>query len=152
MDETDFKILKILQEKARIPNVEVARKIGMAPSAILERIKKLEAKGIIDGYEVRLNPGRFHRTMIAFVYITVDNPSCIHMIGEEIAQFDEIQEVHYLSGIDCLMVKLRVSDGKNLEEILSTKIASIKAVKSTKTCIVLSSFKETSRIPISMNA
>ncbi len=151
MDETDFKILKILQKKARIPNVEVARKIGMAPSAILERIKKLEAKGIIDGYEVRLNPGRFHRDMIAFVYITVDNPSCINLTGEEIAQFDEIQEVHYLSGIDCLMVKLRASDSKNLEEILSTKIASIKTVKSMKTCIVLSSFKETARIPLSMN-
>ncbi len=151
MDETDFKILKILQKKARIPNVEVARKIGMAPSAILERIKKLEAKGIIDGYEVRLNPGRFHRAMIAFVYITVDNPSCITLTGEKIAQLDEIQEVHYLSGMDCLMVKLRTSDSSNLEEILSTKIASIKAVKSTKTCIVLSSFKETSRIPLSMN-
>ena len=48
MDETDFKILKILQKKARVPNVEVAREIGLAPSAILERIIKLEARGLID--------------------------------------------------------------------------------------------------------
>ncbi|MCK5100520.1 MAG: winged helix-turn-helix transcriptional regulator, partial [Desulfobacteraceae bacterium] len=54
MDDIDYKILQILQKKARIPNVDVARKIGMAPSAILGRIKKLEDRGIIDGYEVRL--------------------------------------------------------------------------------------------------
>ncbi len=148
MDETDFRILKIIQKKARIPNVEVAREIGMAPSAILERIKKLEAKGIIDGYEVRLNPERFHRSMIAFIYIMVDNPSCITKTGEEIADFEEIQEVHYLSGMDCLMVKLRVADSTELEHLLSTKIASIKTVKSTKTCIVLSTFKDTARIPL----
>ncbi len=149
MDETDFKILKILQKKARIPNIEVARKIGMAPSAILERIKKLEAKGIIGGYEVRLNPGRFNRSMIAFVYIDVNEPSCIDQTGEKIAEFEEIQEVHYLSGEDCLIVKLRVADHTDLEKILRTKINSMKAVKSTRTCIVLSTFKETSRIPLS---
>ena len=149
MDDTDFKILKILQKKARIPNVEVARKIGMAPSAILERIKKLEAKGIISGYEVRLNPGRFNRAMIAFVYISVDEPSCIDQTGKKIAELEEIQEVHYLSGEDCLMVKLRVADHTDFERILRTKITSMKAVKSTRTCIVLSTFKETSRIPLS---
>ena len=56
IDETGLKILKILQEKARIPNVEVARQVNMAPSAVLERIRKLEKQGFIDGYEVRLNP------------------------------------------------------------------------------------------------
>lgn len=149
MDETDFRILKILQEKARIPNIEVARKIGMAPSAILERIKKLEAKGIIDGYEVRLNPGHFHRAMIAFIYVRMNNPSCMDQTGKKIAEFEEIQEVHYLAGDDCLMVKLRASDHTDLEKILRTKIAPIKGVKSTKTCIVLSTFKETSRLPLS---
>ncbi|MCP4719899.1 MAG: winged helix-turn-helix transcriptional regulator, partial [Desulfobacteraceae bacterium] len=64
MDKTDLQILQILQKKARIPNVEVARTIGMAPSAVLERIKKLEARGIIEGYEVRLNPEMFNCTMI----------------------------------------------------------------------------------------
>ena len=72
MDETDRKILNILQEKARIPNVDVARQVGMAPSAVLERIRKLEKNGIIDGYEVRLNPERFTRSLAAFLFVRVD--------------------------------------------------------------------------------
>ena len=56
LDEISLNILKILQEKARIPNIEVARQVEMAPSAVLERIRKMERQGIIDGYEVRLNP------------------------------------------------------------------------------------------------
>ena len=51
IDDTSLKILQILQKKARIPNVEVARQVGLAPSAVLERIRKLEKQGIIDGYE-----------------------------------------------------------------------------------------------------
>ena len=59
IDEINLNILKILQEKARIPNVDVARQVGLAPSAVLERIRKLEKLKIIDGYEVRLNPKFF---------------------------------------------------------------------------------------------
>ena len=69
LDEISLKILKILQEKARIPNVEVARQVAMAPSAVLERIRKLERQGVIDGYEVRLNPAEFDRRQIAFIEI-----------------------------------------------------------------------------------
>jgi Lrp/AsnC family transcriptional regulator, leucine-responsive regulatory protein len=69
IDQTNLEILKILQEKARIPNVEVSRLINLAPSAVLERIRKMERQGIIDGYEVRLNPERFNRRQISFVQI-----------------------------------------------------------------------------------
>ena len=71
IDEISLQILKILQEKARIPNVEVARQVGMAPSAVLERIRKLEKNGYIDGYEVRLNPKRLRRDLIAFITLTI---------------------------------------------------------------------------------
>jgi DNA-binding Lrp family transcriptional regulator len=68
LDEISLKILKILQEKARIPNIDVARQVEMAPSAVLERIRKMERQGIIDGYEVRLNPEQFDRRQIAFIW------------------------------------------------------------------------------------
>ena len=66
IDEISLEILKILQEKARIPNVEVARQVGMAPSAVLERIRKLEKQRINEGYEDRLNPKFFNKCLIAF--------------------------------------------------------------------------------------
>ena len=148
MDATDFKIVKILQNKARIPNVEVARQIGMAPSAVLERIKKLEARGIIDGYEVRLNPERFNRSMIAFVKIRVRDASAIRKTGRELAELAAVQEVHFLAGSDALLVKLRVSDTNELEALLMTEISAIPSILSTKTQIALATFKETARIPL----
>ena len=146
MDKTDLEILQILQKKARIPNVEVARTIGMAPSAVLERIKKLEAREIIQGYEVRLNPEMFHSTLIAFIHIRVDDPSRIRETGETLARVDQIQEVHYLAGDDCLMVKLRASGNQELEQIIRKNITCLEGVKRTKTYIALSSFKESAKI------
>lgn len=148
MDDTDFKILKILQEKARIPNVEVARTIGMAPSAVLERIKKLESRGIISGYEVRLNPECFNQAMIAFVQIKLISSANTQKIAESLCQYEEIQEVHYISGKDCLLVKIRISNGAELQKIIIQKIASIEGVQSTKSFIALSTYKESAKFPI----
>jgi Lrp/AsnC family leucine-responsive transcriptional regulator len=148
MDKIDLQILEILQKKARIPNVEVARTIGMAPSAVLERIKKLEASGVIQGYEVRLNPDMFQCAMVAFVEIQVSDPACIPQIGHVLAAIDQVQEVHYLAGRDCLMAKLRIKDNKELETLLLTRINNIHAVSSTRTLIALSTYKESAKIAI----
>jgi len=148
LDDISLKILKILQEKARIPNVEVARQVEMAPSAVLERIRKMERQGIIDGYEVRLNPAQFDRRQVAFIEIRTrlvgDRPET----GKELAAIPEIQEVHYVAGEDCYLVKLRVADTAELAAIVREKIAVISEVVSTRTTTVLQTYKETARIPI----
>ncbi len=146
MDKTDLQILKILQKKARIPNVEVARTVGMAPSAVLERIKKLEARGVIQGYEVRLNPEMFRSTMVVFAHIRVKDPSRIWETGKALSAIGQIQEVHYIAGDDCLVAKLRVSGNQELEQIIKTQITGAGQLESIKTHIVLSSFKESAKI------
>ena len=98
LDDIDLTILKILQEKARIPNVEVARQVGMAPSAVLERIRKLERQAYIDGYEVRLNPERFGRRLVAFVTVTTAGPESEPIIGRLLAAIADVQEVHFVAG------------------------------------------------------
>ncbi|WDP89824.1 MAG: Lrp/AsnC family transcriptional regulator [Desulfobacter sp.] len=148
MDKTDLQILKILQKKARIPNVEVARTIGMAPSAVLERIKKLEARGVIQGYEVRLNPEMFDCAMTAFVHVRVSPPSMIQNAGEQLAAIEQVQEVHYLAGEDSLMAKIKTSGNRELDEVIRKKIAAIDAVEGTRTSIALSSFKESAKIKL----
>lgn len=148
MDKIDLEILQILQKKARIPNVEVARSIGMAPSAVLERIKKLEAKKIIQGYEVRLNPEMFGGAMTAFISIQVNRPSKVRETGEQLATIEQVQEVHYLAGGDALMIKIKVSGNNELEELIQTRIADVSNVKATKTSIVLSTFKESAKIKL----
>ena len=116
-DEIDLKILTILQEKARIPNAEVARQVGMAPSAVLERIRKLEERGVIEGYEVRLNPDRFGQSLSAFV--TVSTGRGAHpRLSEDLAVVPGVQEVHQISGEDGYLVKLRLSGPTELGRIL----------------------------------
>ncbi len=146
IDETSLKILRILQEKARVPNVEVARQMGMAPSAVLERIRKMERQGIIDGYEVRLNPDRFNRRQIAFIRVRM-NPA-ESGAGETFASIPEIQEVHFITGEDCYLLKLRIADNEELGTILKEKIGQLPGVLSISTSTVLHTYKETTRLPL----
>ena len=148
IDDTSLKILQILQKKARIPNVEVARQVGLAPSAVLERIRKLEKPGIIDGYEVRLNPERFKKSLVAFIFVWVTMQANHQRVGEALSDIPEVQEVHFVAGEDCYLIKVRVADTPELENLLQKKILDIKTIRSVKTNIVLSTQKETSRIPL----
>lgn len=151
IDEISLNILNIILEKARIPNVEVARQVGMAPSAVLERIRKLEKQGIIDGYEVRLNPERFNRRLIAFIFIRTDGKPGPGQtpIPDLLAEMPEVQEVHEVAGEDGLLLKLRVADPQELGTLLREKIRPLPGVRSTRTLTVLATHKETTRFPIS---
>ena len=148
LDAISLKILHILQEKARIPNVEVARQVEMAPSAVLERIRKMERQGIIDGYEVRLNPEQFDRRQIAFVEVRTRLVGDDPQVGAALADIPEVQEVHYVAGNDGYLVKLRVADTRELALLIREKIGVIDAVVETRTATVLQTYKETARIPI----
>jgi len=148
IDDIGFKILRILQRKARIPNVEVARQVNMAPSAVLERIRKLESQGYIDGYEVRLNPQRFNRAMVAFVFVETRIPSRRALVAEALSRITAVQEVHFIAGPDRFLVKLRVAGAEELNQLLQEDIGRIDGIDGTCTHIVLSTIKETAKIPI----
>lgn len=148
IDEISLEILKILQEKARIPNVEVSRQIGLAPSAVLERIRKMEKQGVIDGYEVRLNPKRFASSQIAFVRVMVSEQADSPSIADQLAAIPQVQEVHYIAGDDCYLIKIRAADTVELGRLLRSQVAGIEGVIATKTAPVLATYKETARIPI----
>ena len=148
LDVVDLTILKILQETARIPNVEVARQVGMAPSAVLERIRKLEKQGIIDGYEVRLNPNHFARNLVAFITVTLRRRQDEARCGAALAELAEVQEVHCVAGDDGMLVKVRVADPEELGRFIRDKISAVEGIRLIRTVIVLDTYKETARIPI----
>jgi Lrp/AsnC family leucine-responsive transcriptional regulator len=148
IDEISLKILKILQIKARIPNVEVARQVGMAPSAVLERIRKLEKQGYINGYEVRLNPQRFRRGMVGFIHLAMDAKANENDLVAKLAAIDEIQEIHFIAGEDGYLIKVRVAGTEELDKLVREHIRTIEGVRATRTSIVLTTIKETARITI----
>jgi Lrp/AsnC family leucine-responsive transcriptional regulator len=107
----------------------------------------MEKQGIIDGYEVRLNPERFNRSQVAFVHIKT-NPAMCDQVGNQLSLIPEVQEVHFVSGNDCYLIKVRSADTTTLGQLLQEKITTIEGVLSTSTETVLTTVKETSQIPL----
>jgi Lrp/AsnC family leucine-responsive transcriptional regulator len=128
--------------------VEVARQVGMAPSAVLERIRKLEKSGLIDGYEVRLNPERFGKSQVAFIHVRTGGKDGKHGLVDSLAALPQVQEIHYVAGRDSYLLKVRETDTQALGRLVRERIAPLKDVVSTDTTIVMNTFKETARIPI----
>ncbi|MCH7819502.1 MAG: Lrp/AsnC family transcriptional regulator [Candidatus Marinimicrobia bacterium] len=149
MDKIDLKILDLLQENARISNAEISRRLDMAPSAVLERIRKLEAKDVISGYEVKINPKLLHYGLVAFIFVREIEGKGSRSTGEQLSNLPEVLEVHHVAGEDCLLVKVRTKDTDHLEKLLTKDFAAIDSLVSTRTTIVLSTIKESSKLPIS---
>ncbi len=152
VDETDAAILVLLQENARTSNAEIARRVDMAPSAVYERIRKLEERGLIRGYEARLGAKQLGWGLVAFVFVrTADRPGQTST-GEELARLPEVLEVHHVAGEDCFLLKVRAADTEGLGRLLRERIGAVPSVTTTRTTIVLETVKDTARLPIAAPA
>lgn len=148
IDDIDRRILAMLQRNARISNAEIARDVGMAASAIYERIRKLEERGVIRGYSARLDPRKLGYGLVAFVSIKTAAMGKAAEIQEHLASIPEVQEVHLIVGDDCFQVKVRVADTQALARLLQDRIQSMDFVGSTRTTIVLETSKECLDVPL----
>ncbi len=148
IDEVDLQILAILQANARTSAAEIARTVGMAPSAVHQRIRKLEEGGVIEGYEVRINPMALDRGLVSFVRVQTGDGAVANEVAGALAALPEVQEVHRVVGDDCFLVKVRVKGTHELGGLLDEKIQRIPNVASTRTTIVLTTAKETRRLAL----
>jgi Lrp/AsnC family leucine-responsive transcriptional regulator len=152
IDATDRLILSIVRDNARISNVEIARKVGMAPSAILERLRKLESKGVISGYEARLSPKALGLGLLAFVFVRADDRIGSDRTALALSRIPEVLEVHHIAGEDCFLVKVRTADTESLGRLLREGLGAITTIRSTRTTIVMNTVKETAQLPLDLPA
>jgi Lrp/AsnC family leucine-responsive transcriptional regulator len=120
--------------------------VGLAPSAVLERIRKLEARGVIRGYAAQIDPAVLDLRLLAFVAVRSAEAPGDDSVARQLAAFPEILEVHHVAGEDCYLVKIRTRDAEDLGSILRKRIGQIRGVQSTRTTIVLETVKETPRL------
>jgi Lrp/AsnC family leucine-responsive transcriptional regulator len=146
IDDIDRKILNILQDDARISNAELARRVGMAPSGILERVKKLEERGLIRGYQARLDSKKLGSGLVAFAFVKSDERVGGIESAESLAAIPEVQEVHHIAGEDCYLIKIRVADVEALGKLLREKVGVIPSIRSTRTTIVMETVKESATV------
>lgn len=148
IDDTDRKILSILQENCRTTNADIARQLEMAPSGILERIRKLERRKIIKGYHAHLDGRQVGYGVTAFIFIRTDERPGEICASECLTEIPEVLEVHHIAGEDCYLVKLRCDSNEALGRLLRDKIGTIGAVRSSKTSVVLETVKESMVLPV----
>ncbi len=148
LDDTDRRILSLLQADARTPNAGIARTIGLAASAVHQRIRKLEEAGVIRGYEARLDPEALGRPLASFVRVQTGPGAEASVITRHLAAMPEVQEVHRVVGEDCFFVKVRVQGPGDLANLLDERIQRVPGVSATRTTIVLQTTKETYALAI----
>jgi Lrp/AsnC family leucine-responsive transcriptional regulator len=151
IDETDRQILSILQQNARTSNAEIARQVAMAPSAVLERIRRLEARGVIQGYEARISPEALGLNLLAFVFVRSTDFDGEAKTAELLAGIPEVLEAHHIAGEDCFLLKVRSPDAKTLGRLLRERIGATGSIQSTRTTIVLETVREESRLPLEIS-
>lgn len=146
MDEIDAVILDLLQDNARISQADVARAVGLAPSAVLERIRKLETRGVIQGYSALLDPHAISLPMLAFVAVKTEEGPGDDAVAQALAACPEVLEVHHVAGDDCYLLKVRARDAEHIGQLLRLRFGRIPGVRSTRTTIVLETVKESPRL------
>jgi Lrp/AsnC family leucine-responsive transcriptional regulator len=146
IDGIDAQIVSIMQQNARISNADIARRVRLAPSAVLERVRKLEERGLIRGYETRVDHRQLGYGMLAFVF--VKSRECGDGTDRELAKIPEVLELHDVAGEDSFLLKVRADSPEGLAKLLREKIKAVPTVLSTRTTIVLETVKETSSVPI----
>lgn len=147
-DSTDRMILSLLQENARTSNAEIARTIGIAPSGVLERIRKLEQRGIIKGYHASIDPEALGQGLTAFVRMRTGFNDEHSTAVETLAAMPEVLEIHETAGDDCLMLKIRVADMKAYSEFLNSRIRKVPQIRDTSTTMVINTVKEAPEVII----
>jgi len=148
IDEIDGQILSILQSNARETQADIARAVGLAPSAVLERIRKLEARGVIRGYGAHVDARALGQGMLAFVAVRGSEGPSEERVAQALAGLPEVLEVHLVAGDDCYLIKVRARDAEHLGLLLRTRIGRIPGVRSTRTTIVLETVKETWKLSL----
>jgi Lrp/AsnC family transcriptional regulator, leucine-responsive regulatory protein len=148
LDGVDLHILQLMQENARISNVDMAKQLEMAPSAVLERVKKLEQKKVIINYTTSINPAAVEQKLLAFIFIKTNDGLGCSITGPALARIPEVQEVHNIAGDDCYLVKVRTADSAALMALMRNEFTKIPTIKSTKTTIVLETVKEEQKLMI----
>jgi Lrp/AsnC family leucine-responsive transcriptional regulator len=148
IDRIDREITSLIQSDARTPQAEIAKTVGLAPSAVLQRFRKLESKGVIKDYVAVLDPHVFDLGLLAFVAVRTSEQGAGMPSAVALAGIPEVLEVHHVAGDDCYLLKVRAKDAEHLGRLLRQQISQVGHVTSTRTTIVLETVKESARIPV----
>ena len=144
LDKTDLKILKFLQQNARIPMTELAEKVGLSTTPVTERVKRLERDNFITGYHARLNPNLLGKGLLIFVELKLRSKSgnIFEDFRREVMRIPKILECHLVSGEYDYLIKVRLPDMSAYRDMLGNILLHLPAAAESRSYVVMEEVKE----------
>src|SRR4051794_10911245 len=140
LNETDRTIVSMLQEEGRATFAQIAQRVGLSPAAVHERVKKLEGRGVITGYQAGVDPLKIGAEVTAFVLVSqVAGPR--GDLEEQFARMPWVEECHHIAGEESFLLKVRAESTRVLEHLI-WEIRALRTVERTKTIIALATLFE----------
>jgi Lrp/AsnC family transcriptional regulator, leucine-responsive regulatory protein len=150
LDKIDRRILSILQGDGRIANVELAERIGLSPTSIGERLKRLQREGFVEGYGARLNPHRLGLGLLVFVEVLLDKTTSdvFEKFARAVQNAPEVLECHMVAGGFDYLIKVRLPDMTAYRKFLGERLLALPGVKETRTYAVMEEVKRDAPLPV----
>lgn len=144
LDRTDKKILKILQQNARIPMTELADKVGLSTTPVTERVRRLEREGIITGYHAHLNPHALGQDLLVFVELKLQSKSgnIFEDFRREVLKIPRVMECHLVSGEYDYLIKVRLPNMSAYRDMLGNILLQLPAASESRSYVVMEEVKE----------
>lgn len=150
IDQTDRKILRLLQRQGRLSNLELAEKVHLSPTATAERVKRLVREGFVEGYSARLSPEKLGRGLLVFVEVKLDRTTddVFEAFADAVKRSDDVMECHMVAGGFDYLVKARVGGMAAYRAFLSEVILPLPGIRETHTYAVMEEVKSSSFLPV----
>jgi Lrp/AsnC family transcriptional regulator, leucine-responsive regulatory protein len=150
LDRIDHKLLIRLQQDGRTAISRLAREVNLTVTPTLERVRRLESTGYIEGYFARLNPRKLGLGLLAYVEVSLDRttPDAFDRFKQVMLAHDEVMECHMVAGGFDYLLKVRVTDMESYRRFLGDRIASVRGVQTTHTYFVMEEVKSTHTIVV----
>jgi Lrp/AsnC family leucine-responsive transcriptional regulator len=150
VDEIDRKLLAALQSNGRISNADLARGVDLAPSSTLDRVRKLEERGLIRGYRAVLDPSELGYQVQAMVLISLDRHQAgpIDEFEARVRAVPEVVTCLHVTGRYDYIVHVLVRDIDHLRNLLTHGLGAIRGVEKLETLLVLSTVKDDHGFPL----
>ena len=144
LDQIDLAILDTLQKDGRTTNVALARLVGLSPTPCLERVKALEAAGIITGYAAALSTEKLGLGLTVFIEITMERSSedAFRAFRDAVRTIPEIQECHMVAGGFDYLLKVRTGDIARYRAVMGERLSTLPFVASTSTYVAMEAVKD----------
>jgi Lrp/AsnC family transcriptional regulator, leucine-responsive regulatory protein len=144
----DVKALQTLMRNGRTTWAELGQLLGLSAPSTADRVRKLEQRGIIRGYAALVDPALVGYPLTAYVSVSLASHRNRAAFLRAISKMDQVAECHHVAGDDDYLLKVRCRGTQDLDHLLATQLKDKLGVARTRTTIVLSTAKESVRVPI----